>query len=166
MMICFSIGSNLGDRLDYLRKAVDALKLIFGEPIMVSAVYETEGWGVDDHPLFLNAAISFDTNLLAEDILKIIQKIEKDFGRVRSLYIVEPRTIDIDILFFENWVLKTDDLVVPHPLISKRRFVLEPLAEIMGNFVHPSLKKNINELLESCEDKCRVVKTELNLIIE
>ncbi len=163
-MICFSLGSNLGDSLGYLRKAVDALQLVFGKPVKMSSVYETESWGVVNHPPYLNATICFNTELSPDEVLKNIMNIEKQLGRVRSTAATpEPRTIDIDILFYDEWILNNSQLIIPHPRIKDRKFVLIPLVEMMGNYRHPQTGECMLELLEKCKDTSQVVKTELLL---
>jgi 2-amino-4-hydroxy-6-hydroxymethyldihydropteridine diphosphokinase len=163
-MICFSLGSNLGDKLGYLRKAVSSLKEVFGNPLLISSVYETEGWGVENHPVYLNAVICFHTNLTPEVVLGKILDIEKTYGRERNSDSIDPRTIDIDILFYDDIILKKENLIIPHPLLKYRKFVLLPLSEIMGDYLHPEFGVSINELLERCEDLSGVSKTELSLV--
>lgn len=162
-MICFSLGSNLGDKLEYLQKAVYSLTEVFGEALLMSSVYETEGWGVENHPTYLNAVICFNTLMSPEEVLEKILDIEKKQGRVRVPGSVVPRTIDIDLLFYGDIILKKENLIIPHPLLKYRKFVLLPLAEIMGDYLHPELGVSINELLERCEDRSGVNKTELSL---
>ncbi len=162
-MISFSLGSNLGDKIGYLQKGVSSLKLLFGEPVLISSVYETEGWGVTDHPSYLNAVICFTTAMTPEAALDNILAIEKQHGRIRNSNSVDPRNIDIDILFYDDLVLKKEKLTIPHPLLKYRKFVLLPLSEIMGDFVHPEYGVSINQLLEKCEDLSGVYKTELTL---
>jgi 2-amino-4-hydroxy-6-hydroxymethyldihydropteridine diphosphokinase len=162
-MICFSLGSNLGDKLEYLQKAVSSLTGVFGEPLLISSVYETEGWGVTDHPSYLNAVICFTTVMTPDEVLSNILAIEEAYGRIRNSGAVDPRNIDIDILFYDDLVLKKENLTIPHPLLKYRKFVLLPLSEIMGDFVHPEYSVSINQLLEKCEDLSGVYKTELTL---
>jgi deoxyguanosine kinase len=165
-MICFSLGSNLGNKLEYLQQAVLLLQEAFGEALMMSSVYETEGWGVEGHPAYLNAVIAFKTLLAPEAVLDTILAIEKKFGRQRNPGIVEPRTIDIDILFYDDIILKKENLTIPHPLLKYRKFVLLPLSEILGDYVHPGYGVSVNQLLDSCEDLSGVNKTELTLAEE
>jgi deoxyguanosine kinase len=163
-MVCFSLGSNLGDRLEYLQKALAALGEVFGKPLLISSVYETQGWGVKDHPSYLNAIVCFQTLMPPEDLLSRILAIETKYGRIRKKNKIKPRTIDIDILFYDNLVLKKDNLTIPHPLIKYRKFVLLPLSEIMGDFIHPEYGQSIKELLDACEDVSGVNKTALSLV--
>jgi 2-amino-4-hydroxy-6-hydroxymethyldihydropteridine diphosphokinase len=162
-MVYFSLGSNLGDKLGYLQKAVISLSEVFGKPLLISSVYETDGWGVDDHPAYLNAVICFDTQMLPEEVLEKILSVEKVHGRNRTLGVIAPRTLDIDLLFYDDIMLKKENLTIPHPLLKYRKFVLLPLAEIMGDYLHPEWGVSINELLERCDDHSGVRKTELSL---
>jgi 2-amino-4-hydroxy-6-hydroxymethyldihydropteridine diphosphokinase len=164
-MICFSLGSNLGDRLFYLQMAVDALEEIFGKAIMVSPVYETEGWRVDNHPNYLNAVICFNSSMAPKDVLDHILSIEIKLGRERKPDTIEPRTIDIDILFYDDLILKKENLIIPHPHLKYRKFVLLPLSGIMGDFLYPGSGTSINQLLKDCDDKSAVCKTELRLTL-
>lgn len=163
-MICFSLGSNLGNRLGYLQKALTALTQVFGKPLLISSVYETASWGVEDHPSYLNAAVCFQTLMSPDEVLSNILAIEIKYGRVRKKGHVEPRTIDIDILLYDNLVLKKENLTIPHPLLKYRKFVLLPLSEIVGDFIHPEYGKSIKELLETCEDVSGISKTALSLV--
>jgi 2-amino-4-hydroxy-6-hydroxymethyldihydropteridine diphosphokinase len=147
----------------YLRKAVAALREAFGHETRVSSVYETEGWGVVDHPSYLNAVICFNTEISPEMVLHKILTIEQTLGRERKKDSVDPRTIDIDILFYDDLIVKKENLVIPHPLLKYRKFVLLPLSEIMGNYLHPEWGIKMNELLDTCEDASGVNKTELSL---
>ncbi|MCK9612385.1 MAG: 2-amino-4-hydroxy-6-hydroxymethyldihydropteridine diphosphokinase [Bacteroidales bacterium] len=164
-MICFSLGSNSGDRFAYLRSAVDRLIKAFGRPASVSSVYETEPWGVKGHNNYLNAVICFETEMTARNIHKRIAVIENIFGRVRMPGKIHPRTIDIDILFYNDEIIHTPTLTIPHPRLHLRKFVLMPLSEILNDFIHPETGISVREMLEKCEDKCCVVKTDFNLFL-
>jgi 2-amino-4-hydroxy-6-hydroxymethyldihydropteridine diphosphokinase len=162
-MVCFSLGSNMGERADNLRQALILLAHSLGEPVAVSSVYETEPWGVKDHESYLNMAACYETTCLPEKIYTLISSIEKKLGRVRSGKTIKPRTIDIDLLYYDGLIIKTENLTIPHPRIKDRKFVLEPLAEIMENFHDPETGLTIKELLLRCTDKCTVLKTDLKL---
>jgi 2-amino-4-hydroxy-6-hydroxymethyldihydropteridine diphosphokinase len=140
-----SLGSNLGDRRANLRNAIGQL-LNLGRLIAVSSFYETEPVEFTDQPWFLNCAVALQTELQADDFLKEIMAIEREMGRQRTQP-KGPRTIDIDILLFGKAVLTTAQLTLPHPAMHQRRFVLEPLAEIAPDLLHPVLKKSVRDLL-------------------
>lgn len=162
-MVCFSLGSNMGERLENLRQALVMLDHSLGKPMVVSSVYETEPWGVAHHESYLNMAVCYETTWPPEKIYTLISFIEKKLGRVRTVKTIEPRTIDIDTLFYDDQILKTENLTIPHPRIKDRKFVLEPLAEIMENFHDPETGLTIKELLLQCTDTCTVLKTDLKL---
>lgn len=153
------LGTNLGDRKKNL---VDACRLIeesVGKIIKRSSVYETEPWGKKEQPEFFNQAVEVETELTAREVLRAVTEIEKKLGRKREERWGE-RTMDIDILFYGEEVIASEDLVVPHPRIGERRFVLEPLAEIGGEVVHPVVKMKVREMLERCEDELKVSRLE------
>src|ERR1700722_6906409 len=114
-----------------------------GNVLQVSHIYETQPWKMTDETLFLNQVILLETTLNAQQIMDLIIETETSMGRVRSKSGYEPRTIDIDILFFNNEIIKSSSLIIPHPLIAERRFILEPLCEIAPNYIHPLLKKTL-----------------------
>jgi len=143
-----SLGSNLGDREDYLRHAIARLGEL-GSVIRVSAFYETEPVEITgQQPWFLNCAAAVETELTPLEFLKRMLAIEQSMGRKRTEP-KGPRTIDADIILFGNEVLDTPKLTVPHPAMQHRRFVLEPLAEIAPEARHPVLKRTVRELLDS-----------------
>ena len=157
------LGGNLGDRKMLIANAEDELRKQIGDIVLKSSLYETKAWGREQQPNFLNKALAINTKLNAFEILKIIQNIEIKLGRKRVEH-WGSRTMDIDILFYENEIIDTEDLKIPHPLINMRKFVLSPLLEIIPDFIHPGLKKSIKELYLICEDKLEVtkIKTDVN----
>jgi len=161
--VYLSLGSNLGDREANLRKAIELLshRLRIG---LVSSVYETEPVGVPEQPRFLNQAVQVYTRLAAKDLLVLFKGFESMMGRARNTSFA-PRPIDIDILFYGSDVIKTDDLVIPHPRLTERAFVLVPLTEIAPDLVHPENGKTIRQLLESVAGKEGVVKWEKKEIV-
>ena len=157
--VFLGLGSNRGDRQNNLAGAIKLLEEKVGKLVQASPIYETAPWQMDDSTSFLNQVISIDTELSAFSLLEAIVKIEESMGRVRTHDAgYEPRTIDIDILFFNNDVLESDLLIIPHPHITKRRFVLQPLADINPDYVHPLLKKSVAALLIECQDALSVKK--------
>jgi 2-amino-4-hydroxy-6-hydroxymethyldihydropteridine diphosphokinase len=150
------LGSNLGNRLANLEIAMSLLKDEVGAIVRHSSVYETTPWGFESSDLFLNQAVAVNTTKQPEEILRHIQFIEATLGRKRIKTVYISRTMDIDILFIDQLILETPELTVPHPLIQDRRFVLEPLAEIMPGFIHPKLNQSVAELLIECKDPLMV----------
>lgn len=147
-MVYLSLGSNLGDREALLREAIARLREL-GVVTLVSVFYETEPVEVEsEQPWFLNCAVAMETELLPLQFLKRMLALEQSMGRTRTEP-KGPRTIDIDIVFFGNDVLDTPELTVPHPAMQQRRFVLEPLAEIAPDLLHPLLKCTVRDLLDS-----------------
>ncbi len=144
-MVVIGLGTNLGDRYQNLLAALDSLSqfLIFQA---VSSIYETKPVGYLEQPLFLNAVSYFYTNLLPLEILKRCKKIEKKLGRVAGPKF-GPRVIDLDILFYENRVFESKHLILPHPRLCERAFVLLPLSEILPYFKHPQTGKSVKDML-------------------
>lgn len=157
------LGGNLGDRKQNILEAKKHISLQIGQIEIESTIYQTAAWGVENQPSFLNQVIQVSSLLSPQEILTQIEDIEKKLGRKRyqKWY---ARTIDVDILYYENLVLeeKKDttkqikDLQLPHPFLHQRRFTLIPLVEIAPNFVHPVLEKTNNQLLEECLDTLQV----------
>ena len=153
--VCLSLGSNLGPRETYLRKALQALDKELGSLVKCSSFYETLPWGFSSDSLFLNAAACFDTLLSPEEVLAVTQQIEKSLGRKEKSRQGQyaDRCIDIDILLYDDRVIETPDMILPHPHMAERMFVLEPLAEIMPHLLHPLLKKTILQLKEELAER-------------
>ena len=153
--VCLSLGSNLGPRETYLRKALQALDKELGSLVKCSSFYETLPWGFSSYSLFLNAAACFDTLLSPEEVLAVTQQIEKSLGRKEKSRQGQyaDRCIDIDILLYDDRVIETPDMILPHPHMAERMFVLEPLAEIMPHLLHPLRKKTILQLKEELAER-------------
>jgi len=145
--VYLSLGSNLGDRAGNLRSAIEKLGSL-GKVVALSSFYETEPVTVTEQPWFLNCAVKLDTDKMPRQLLAGILTLERQMGRRRTQS-KGPRTIDIDIVLFGNSVLATADLVVPHPAMQERRFVLEPLTEIAADVRHPRLERTIRELRDA-----------------
>ena len=150
-------GGNLGNRPENLAVAANLVQQFCGKIIQSSAIYESAAWGYTDQPSFYNQAMLIETALSAEVLMEKLLYIENLMGRKRTVH-MGPRIIDIDILFYNEEVIRTPDLIVPHPRIQLRKFVLKPLSEIAAAFVHPLLHKSVSELLTVCPDELDVHK--------
>ena len=159
-----SVGSNLGDRQANLQKAIQLLNEKGGSVTSCSSVYETPAWGFKSDD-FYNICLGIDTTLCAEELLDCMLNIETALGRTRNPNAENyaARTIDLDILFYQDCIINNEHLVVPHPQMQLRRFVLEPLAEIAPGKIHPVLNKTILDLLEQSEDQSGIVKTDVQI---
>ncbi|RZA00900.1 MAG: 2-amino-4-hydroxy-6-hydroxymethyldihydropteridine diphosphokinase [Sphingobacteriaceae bacterium] len=151
------LGSNLGDRSLLLKQAIEYIAEEIAPIIKQSAIYETQSWGKTDSPDYLNQVILIQTEVPAQTILQKVLNIEWRIGRVREEK-WGPRLIDIDILFYGDDLIDEPELKVPHPELHKRRFTLEPLAEIAPYFIHPTLNKNILQLKSELKDNLIVKK--------
>lgn len=154
-----SIGSNQGDRFENIKKGLHLIQMEIGSVFSVSKLYETPSWGFESDA-FYNCAIAIHTHKSAQKLLAGILKIEKKLGRIRnSQEGYQPRIIDIDIVSFENEIINTPTLVVPHPQMQNRLFVLLPMNDLQLEYVHPILQKATQELIAICEDKssCKVI---------
>ena len=151
------LGSNMGNSAEQLSCAIEHIEKKTGNLVAQSSLYVTAAWGNTNQPDFLNQVIIIETELNAIDTLKSILAIEEDMGRVRTIKNA-PRIIDIDILFFNNEIIELYHLIVPHPQIQNRRFVLIPMNELSPQLIHPILKKTIAHLLLACTDELNVKK--------
>ena len=151
------LGSNMGDSEQLLIVATSMIEKNIGKLVKSSSIYRTAAWGNEDQPDFLNQIIIVSSSLSSSTLLKEIFIIEKEMGRVRTTKNAA-RVIDIDMLFFNDEIIQTENLTVPHKQIQNRKFVLVPLAEIAPDFIHPVLKKSSLELLSICSDKLNVQK--------
>jgi 2-amino-4-hydroxy-6-hydroxymethyldihydropteridine diphosphokinase len=156
MTAYLSLGSNLGDRAANLRACITCL-VSAGRVTNVSSLYETEPMELREQPWFVNCVVELETQLGPQELLAAIQKVEAELGRTRETP-KGPRTIDIDVLLIDSVVIEEPDLQVPHPTMHKRRFVLEPLAEIAPELWHPVLKKAARELLQDLGSENQVVR--------
>lgn len=145
------LGSNEGDRRQWLQDAMGLLIQQCGTINRTSAIYQTAAWGLEDQPDFYNMALELDTALSPTELLQAIQDIEQQLGRQRVLKWGQ-RTLDIDVLFYNQEVLDTPELKIPHPYLQERRFALAPLNEIAPTLIHPVLHQPVSELLALCPD--------------
>ena len=144
--VFLSLGSNIEPRKKYLEKAVEGLdKIPKTKVLSFSSIFETKAWGKEDQKDFYNIAVEIETSLLPYELLKHTRRIELALGRERKVH-WGPRTVDIDLLLFDEEIVDTEDLKIPHPLMTKRRFVLEPLQQIAGELKLQGRK--IGEILE------------------
>jgi 2-amino-4-hydroxy-6-hydroxymethyldihydropteridine diphosphokinase len=151
------LGSNMGNSRELLKVAKQNIANRIGEIMEQSSLYQTAAWGFEHQPDFINQVIVAQTSLDARAVLDDILAIEKKMGRTRTTRNA-PRTIDIDILFFNNEIYKEENLVVPHPALHQRRFVLVPLNELDPLLQHPVLEKTMVQLLAECPDSLGVKK--------
>ncbi|MCK4029721.1 2-amino-4-hydroxy-6-hydroxymethyldihydropteridine diphosphokinase [Streptococcus iners] len=158
-----SIGGNMGDRQAYLQAALDKLASHPGCQLgLVSNIYETPAWGKTDQADFLNLACQVETDLSAQEFLTFCQEIEQDLDRVR----IEKwgqRTIDLDIIFWDDQVIEEENLQVPHPYAHERAFVLLPLTDIAADYYHPVLQKTVAELLLPLKDVKDIKKLKIKM---
>ena len=150
------LGSNIDPRDQYLQSSLDLINKEIGILISISSVFETAPWGNFDQNFFLNQAIIIETEFEPQKVLELCQSIEQKLERKREIH-WGPRTIDIDIIYYDDFLVNENDLIIPHPSLQDRRFVLEPLVEILPDFIHPVLKFNHLQLLENCSDHEKVV---------
>ena len=154
--VYLSTGSNQGDRLMLLVAAAQHINKTVGRVELFSQVVESEPWGFEAETTFYNQVLEVQTGLSPLEVLAEVLKIEKNLGRKRTGKGYSSRTIDIDILFYDTDQLNEPELVIPHPELHKRRFVLLPLAGIAPGLVHPVFKVTVNELLERLHDESRI----------
>lgn len=151
------IGGNLGNRLDYLRQARELIGQRAGRILAISSIYETAAWGNTGQDAFLNQVIVIGTEIPAPELMNLLLSIEEQIGRKRAER-YGPRTIDIDMLYYDQEIHETMLVRIPHPEIQRRRFALVPLAEIAPAYIHPELGKTNLQLLMDCNDPLDVKK--------
>jgi len=157
MHIAFiGLGSNIGDKVANLKKAIEELGKIQGNKVLaVSSFYKTEPVGGVEQDWFVNAAAKVETGLAPKSLLKALLDIEKNLGRVRDIK-WGPRIIDLDILLYDDLIIAEEGLIIPHPYLYERGFVLVPLAEIAAEVMHPELKKSMSELMNGLHDNKKI----------
>lgn len=149
--VYLGLGTNLGDKERNLRMAVQKIEERIGEIVSLSAFYVTAPWGFASDNSFLNAVVCVETSLRPLEVLKETQAIERELGRTRKSIdgAYSDRLIDIDLLLYSDTIMDEEGLTLPHPLMTERRFVMEPLAEIAPDVMHPVLHKTMKELFTS-----------------
>ncbi len=154
--VILSLGSNLGNRLETIQSCIDLIHSEVATVVKVSKIYETPAWGFESEP-FYNAAILIHTTKSAQKILNQVLKVEKKLGRVRSKDSgYQARIIDVDIIAFDEEIISTETLQIPHPLMQNRKFVLQPMMDLGLNWEHPTLKKSVAQLLSQTEDTSEI----------
>ena len=150
-MVYLGLGTNLGNKEQNLRMAVQKIEERIGEIVSLSAFYVTAPWGFASDNSFLNAVVCVETSLRPLEVLKETQAIERELGRTRKSIdgAYSDRLIDIDLLLYSDTIMDEEGLTLPHPLMTERRFVMEPLAEIAPDVMHPVLHKTMKELFTS-----------------
>lgn len=155
--VFLGFGSNIDDRLRFINIAASYIRSCSDiEVVSASSVYETEPWGVKSQNSFLNCVLNIKTSFSPDELLNFVKEVEVKTGRKNRERWFE-REIDIDVLFFNDLVLESGDFSVPHKEVINRRFVLVPMCELNGKFVHPVLKKSMFELLEITKDNSKVI---------
>lgn len=149
------LGSNIGDSQGHLINALQLLADSVGEIVAKSGVYQTQPWGNTDQASFLNLLIILETSLSPEKLMEALLSIENQMGRQRITK-WEPRIIDLDIIYFNDWIINSEHLSIPHPLMQERKFVLAPLVQILPDFMHPVLGMDSKSLLMACSDESEI----------
>lgn len=153
--VYMAIGANVGDKQTNIKKAVSLLSEKI-QNIVLAPLYETQPWGYEEQENFINTALKGETNLSPEALLDFVKEIEKKVGRVKR-FTNGPREIDIDVLLYDDLVYHSSDLIIPHARLHERDFVLEPLADIASEVVHPEMHKTIGQMLQELPQDARVV---------
>ena len=154
--VILSLGSNQGNRLTTIKACIELIHKEIAVVVKVSKIYEAPAWGFESEP-FYNAAILIHTSKSAQKILKQVLKVEKSLGRVRSKDSgYQARIIDVDIIAFDEEIIETDNLQIPHPLLQNRKFVLQPMLDLGLNWEHPTLKKSVAQLLVQSDDESEI----------
>ncbi len=155
------LGTNEGDRIANLTSALSYIEKEAVTVLQISKIYETAAWGNTDQPSFLNQVVLLETALDPEELLSVLLKIEMELGRIRKQK-WGPRVIDIDILFYGDTVISTENLKIPHPEIQNRRFTLVPLVDLSPDFIHPTLHCSLRQLLGITTDELLLVSEYLS----
>lgn len=151
------LGSNIGDSMTVLNRAIELLRQKVGVILATSSVYKTEPWSMPEVSWFYNCAVHMETDLTPDALLTSILAIENSLGRIRQeTGHYESREIDIDILYYDDLVLEAEHLKIPHPFISLRRFALAPMTELNADLVHPTLNLTQSTMLNACPDTLKI----------
>lgn len=156
--VFLGLGGNIGDKHKNFIHVHELIELKLGKIIQKSSIYETPPWGFQSEEIFWNQVLVIETKLEAEELLWRIKEIEAEFGRKRGKERYSSREMDIDILYFNDDFMESIDLIIPHPRIHERRFVLVPLVEIAPEMKHPLRRLTSIEMLENCLDKSVIKK--------
>ncbi len=159
--LILSLGGNLGDKAEIFEETSDWIDKLIGKTTLRSPIYETPPWGFMSDNNFWNQVLAVETNLGPMEVLQKIRAIENHFGRKRKDGNYLSRKMDIDILFYDNEIIKTEELTIPHPMMELRRFVLVPLADILPDHTHPVTGKKMAEMLSECRDNSEVTTISL-----
>jgi 2-amino-4-hydroxy-6-hydroxymethyldihydropteridine diphosphokinase len=155
--VVLSLGGNVGDVKSVFLKSIELLETRLGRVGLVSPIYKTKAWGVESQSDFLNQVILINTKFSPKEVLKVCLDMELELGRVRREKWGE-RVVDIDLLFYNDDVIDSEELTIPHPYIHERNFVLFPLVDIIPKYKHPLLHQSMSELKKKCNDKLKVIK--------
>jgi 2-amino-4-hydroxy-6-hydroxymethyldihydropteridine diphosphokinase len=158
--VFLGIGGNIGNKADNFNNVYTFIKKELGEIVKSSSVYETPPWGFTADENFWNQVLIIETELSPNELLQKITEIEANFIREREVGKYNSREMDIDILYFDDLFIETENLIIPHPRIQQRKFVLVPLNEIAPDFKHPLLRLTSFQMLENCKDSSVILKME------
>jgi len=157
--VYISLGTNLGDKEQNLRTAIVQIEAMCGKVEQTSSIYSSAPWGFESFNNFLNQVVLIETLLSPKELMHSLLTIEKQLGRNRTSKTgYQDRIIDLDILFYDNLLINEEGLIIPHPKLHERNFVLQPLLEIDPNFIHPLLNKSIFEIVNSSKDSTKAFK--------
>ncbi len=160
MKVFLGLGSNLGNRVEYIEKAIAEIGFLKNTKVIKKAsLYETEPWGFTEQPDFINSAVEIETSLSAQELFNEVKSIEQKLKR-QSKGKWQEREIDIDILFYGNEIIRSEKINIPHKEIENRKFVMIPMNELAPDFIHPVFNETINELLSKSKDSLVVKKYE------
>jgi 2-amino-4-hydroxy-6-hydroxymethyldihydropteridine diphosphokinase len=156
--VFLGIGGNIGNKADNFNKVYTLIKNELGEIVKSSSVYETPPWGFSADENFWNQVLLVETELSPDELLRKIAEIENQFGRKREIGKYNSREMDMDILYYDDIFIESENLIIPHPRIQHRKFVLVPLNEIAPDFKHPLLRLTSFQMLEICRDQSVILK--------